>query len=92
MDMNSFKHIVKRKLGATQFLYFVAKKKISRRDIRSVEKTIKGASHAVGMHLLLMDHTSRIISAKAEFCSTKQYFLRKKGGMRKLLRSKNSCI
>jgi hypothetical protein len=34
----------------------VVDKKISRRDIRSVEKMIKDTLHAVGMHLLLMDH------------------------------------
>jgi hypothetical protein len=61
--------------------YSVVEKDISRRDIRSVEKTIKGASHAVGMHLLLMDYPYGMISAKAEFYSTERYFLRKKDGM-----------
>jgi hypothetical protein len=31
-------------------------KKISRRDIRSVEKRMKDTLHGLGMHLLLTDH------------------------------------
>jgi len=41
-------------------------KKISRRDIRSVEKKIKDALDAVGMHLFQKVHTYRMTSAKAK--------------------------